>query len=78
MCNDSLMELISFNQDKARLIADLVHLKLADFLNFQESYQVFSDGESYLLYHYAVSLYMDEEHDEEYQYATYRHFYKFH
>jgi len=76
--NESLKQLMAFDCENARLIVDLVCLKLADFLNFQETFQIFSDGESFLLFYYPFPLYNSaelDEPDEEEDNAIYKRFY---
>ena len=50
--NPMVENLISFNLEKGVMIADLVHFKVADFLDIRETYQIVSDGDSYLLFFY--------------------------
>jgi len=69
--NKNMNKLISFDIENAKLIADLVYFKLAEFLDFRENIQIFADDHSFLMLYYPKKILEENVPDIEEGYNYY-------
>ena len=62
--NDAVEELIPFNPEKGVMIADLVHFKVAEFIDIRETFRIYTDEHSFLLLYYPDSKFIPDHLDD--------------
>ena len=59
--NDALNQCLSFSLEEGKLIADLIHFKMGDFLDIKDTYYLYTDGHSFLVFFYPESVLLSDQ-----------------